>query len=447
MSPPNTHPKCNKQINIDNQFPNPLFPSFLLITFFLATMIDLILLFLQIFIVPSVLGSRHFRDFVDANPDAYKSYDFRCESVRRDKFLAFAPADAGFANCVGIGHIRLALSCLLNDAVHMRRVALVPSVLCANLEHNGGVTIPPQPLTKYWRFDEMPCTEEFSKFLEARNVTDAAGFDYADPRALKQLESVRNLHMKSDNRSATENGVRHSTLTLSTHEDFIDADLVVRSHFGWRHWWSACEGATKMYWLRVSTEVRAVYIDAARAVADAIGMPFALAFVRRGDKVKLFPELDRATSAENIAAHIAACVPLDKYAVYIATDEFHPDYFAPTRRALPQLRLFMARDFVTILRSFLEPNVTKHEYDVATRQRAQFLHASLRGETDARVRGEFEPVLLDNNALFVFETQLTQLASAQFCTQPERCPNYQPTTLHDNDNENRRCSWKLTQQL
>jgi hypothetical protein len=399
-------------------------------------------LFLLLLRLRVIGGSRHFRDFVEANAEAYRSYDFRCESVRRDKYLAFAPADAGFVNCAGIGHIRLALSCLLNDAVHMRRVALVPSVLCANAEHNGGVQLAPQPLTKYWRFDEMPCTASFDAFLAARGFANGS-FDYADPRALKQLRSA-NWHVKHDNRSATANGVRHSTLTLSTHEDFIDAELVVRSHFGWRHWWSACEGATKLYWLRVSTEVRSVYTDAARAVADAIGAPFALAFVRRGDKVKLFPELDRATAPDNIAAHIAACVPLDRYAVYIATDEFRADYFAPTRRALPQLRLVTARDFVPLLRSFLEPNATRHEYEVATRQRAQFLRASLRGESDARVRSEFEPVLLDNNALFVFETQLALLASAQFCTQPERCPAEQPTTLHADDT--RRCSWRLTQQ-
>lgn len=288
----------------------------------------------------------------------------------------------------------------------------------------------------------MTCVQTFEAFLESRGVANASAFEYADPVMMKQLGSVSNWRVKQDNMSTTPNGVRTSTLTLSTHEDFIDADVVVRSHFGYRHWWSACSGVNKMYWFRVSTEVQRVYIDAARAVADAIGTPFVIAFVRRGDKVKLFPELARATTPENIAAHIASCVPLDKYAVYIATDEFHAEYFAPLRRALPQLRLWLARNFTTVLRSMLEPNASVHDYEVATRERAQFLGVSLRNEVSASVQRQFEPVMLDNNALFIFESQLALLASAQFCTQPERCPLEQPRTLHATNAL--RCSWQLT---
>jgi hypothetical protein len=386
---------------------------------------------------------RYFKDFGNAY-DAYRSFDFRCESVRAGHFLLYVPADAGFAACVGLGHVRTALECKIAEAVHMRRVAVIPSALCSNSEHNGGVTLPreAQSLARYWDLDSMACVKTWEAFASDLGFADAPA--YGDERVVAAVASRHVQSIGRDKQKAvTANGVRESLLQLSTHADFRDVTLLVRSHFGTRHWWQTCTGGAAAFRMRGSMPLQPHFRAAVDAVVREIGRPFVIAFVRRGDKARLMPRIDEITQPQNVANHIRACVPLASHAVYIASDEFRPGFFAPLNAMLgPSLRLFTARNFTDVLRRFVEPNATAEARETAEMERWLFLQSL---GVDVSKSDTVEPVLLDNNALFAFETELAKASAAVICTERQRCPRTQkPTHLHELFTS---CAWSLEDEI
>ena len=190
--------------------------------------------------------------------------------------------------------------------------------------------------------------------------------------------------------------------------------------------------------MRGSMPPRPEILAAVDDVVRQIGEPFVLAFVRRGDKALMAHDIDAATQPVNIAIHVASCVPLAAFALYIATDEFRPDFFAPLFRLLaPQpLRLWMARNVTATLRQHLERSIDDQALARAAEQRWLYLLNVLAVKA---VEEDAVPVLLDNNALFVFERELARRAAAQICTQTERCPKDQAPL----DSSHKWCAWSL----
>lgn len=121
------------------------------------------------------------------------------------------------------------------------------------------------------------------------------------------------------------------------------------------------------------------------------------------------------------------------------SDEWSMSYFRELRAYLSdsKIEVFAAHNFTDQLRRELEPDASQDLYDSALEDRRRFV-----GHSDV-----VPPVLLDNNVLFRIEQALAQHAVVQFCTEPNRCPNDQPSSLRNSESDEIECKWNFLDNL
>ena len=150
---------------------------------------------------------------------------------------------------------------------------------------------------------------------------------------------------------------------------------------------------------------------------------------------------------------LRACVP-PRTAVYVASDEFDLTFYEPLREYVD---FYSARDFQVLYRDALEPRVPRRAYTgEAAAQRAKWVHdfyahnPLVHRTSPLPAVGNlsaYEPVLMNNNFLFLAEQELHGQATRTMCTESRRCEAFQlslfknETTGNYIDDPN--CKWIL----
>lgn len=256
------------------------------------------------------------------------------------KYLFHVPKED---HLVGLSHNLANLYALFVEASFLGRVPVVPTNVRLNGKHNDGREVL-APWSTYLDLDSLRAQAAF--------ISD----DELGAMAIASRREVDESHRPQDLRAE-------------------GAQLIVRKHTRFPNYYKLPallqEGPALQRKLESSVLPNQRIVGIADAVRAQLQAPYAALHVRRGDKLtwKQYPGLDKATRPRAIIRRCARWMKPGS-TIYLMSDEWQPDFFAPLARAFT-LRTY--RDFPTLTALRASDNYMLYEVE-----RWVFRHASIR---------------------------------------------------------------------
>lgn len=199
-------------------------------------------------------------------------FDSNCSEVDQHRYLLYNESKA-LRSCAGLGHLTKAFTCFVNEAMLLRRTAILPDTLCSHYWHNGGVLLEPQPITNYFDFSRLGCVILWSEFVQRNSLPRATRF--GDVSRLDQ-STLAVLDMSNEQHRS----IALQEVALSAR--FADAPIVYRANFvPPTYWWFPCDRLSSKA-MRIALDRPSIIKQVALEIVESMKKEFVFVHVRRG---------------------------------------------------------------------------------------------------------------------------------------------------------------------